>query len=342
MKRQSGNPERVSASFIKPMLCLAVEKLPEGPAWQYEVKLDGYRAVGARTKMGVELWSRNKKDFSRRFPKIARALEALPVETVLDGEIVAVNGDGQPSFSSLQNSGDGAAAILFCAFDVPVLEGVDLRRKPLATRREMLRELISKLPDTIRFSETFDASAAELMAAVRSNGLDGVVAKRRDSSYKPGDRSGAWVKVRANRGQELVIGGYIPASTTFDSILVGFYEGSDLMYAGRIRNGFTPASHGALELRGSVDLEMPFRNLPESRKGRWGDGLTAEDMKRCRWLKPQLVAAIEFLEWTVHNHLRHPQVRVARLRSRNSRDVLDAHSPPYEDSKAFALTFCAH
>jgi bifunctional non-homologous end joining protein LigD len=218
MKERSWKAQKIGACFIEPMLCLAVEKLPEGPAWQYEVKLDGYRAIGVRTKAGVELWSRNKRDFSRRFQNVARALEALPVETVIDGEIVAVNGDRQPSFSSLQNSGDGAAAILFYAFDVPVLEGVDLRSKPLATRREMLRELISKLPDTIRFSETFDASAAELMAAVRSNGLEGVVAKRRDSSYKPGDRSGAWVKVRANRGQELVIGGYIPGSTTFDSI----------------------------------------------------------------------------------------------------------------------------
>jgi ATP-dependent DNA ligase len=242
MRERGGNAERASACFIEPMLCLAVEKLPEGPAWQYEVKLDGYRAIGARTKMGVELWSRNKKDFSRRFPRIARALEALPVETVLDGEIVAVNGDGQPSFSSLQNFGDGATAILFYAFDAPLLAGADLRNEPLATRRELLRELIPSLPDTIRFSETFDASASELMAAVRSNGLEGVVAKRRDSSYKPGDRSGAWVKVRANRVQELVIGGYIPGSTTFDSILVGYYEGSDLTYAARIRNGFAPAS----------------------------------------------------------------------------------------------------
>src|SRR5271167_2950057 len=116
MKRQSGNPERVSASFVKPMLCLVVEKLPEGPAWQYEVKLDGYRAIAVRTKTGVELWSRNKKDFSRRFPNVARGVAALPVETVLDGEIVAVNGDRQPSFSSLQNFGDGAATILFYAF----------------------------------------------------------------------------------------------------------------------------------------------------------------------------------------------------------------------------------
>ncbi len=186
---------------------------------------------------------------------------------------------------------------------------MDLRSKPLSTRREMLRELISKLPDAIRFSETFDASAAELMAAVRSNGLEGVVAKRRYSLYKPRDRSGDWVKVRANRGQELVIGGYIPASTTFDSILVGFYEGSDLMYAGRIRNGFTPASRRTVfsSFEGLSISKCPFVNLPESRKGRWGDGLTAEDMKRCRWLKPQLVAAIKFLEWTPEARLRHPK-----------------------------------
>ena len=145
----------------------------------------------------------------------------------------------------------------------------DLRIKPLATRREMLRELISKLPATIRFTETFDASEAELIAAVRSNGLEGVVAKRRDSSYKPGDRSGAWVKVRANRGQELVIGGYIPGSTTFDSILVGNYEGRDLMYAARIRNGFAPASRRSVfsNFEGLSISKCPFRNLPESGKG---------------------------------------------------------------------------
>ena len=309
MKQRSGKAPQISAHFIEPMLCLAVEKLPEGSAWQYEVKLDGYRAIGVRTKTGVELWSRNKRDFSRRFPIVARALEALPVETVLDGEIVAVNGDGQPSFSSLQNFGDGAAAILFYVFDAPVLAGADLRSKPLATRRETLNKLISALPDTIRFSETFDASGAELMAAVRSNGLEGVVAKRRDSSYKPGDRSGAWVKVRTNRSQELVIGGYIPASTTFDSILFGYYERRDLMYAGRIRNGFTPASRRTVfsSFEGLPVSKCPFRNLPESRRGRWGEGITAEDMKKCRWLKPELIATIEFLEWTPDSRLRHPK-----------------------------------
>src|ERR1700724_2231249 len=129
MTVQNDKAQAVGARFVEPMLFLAVEKLPEGPAWQYEVKLDGYRAIGVRTEAGAELWSRNKKDFSRRFTNVARALEALPIETVLDGEIVAVNGDGQPSFNSLQNFRGVAAAILFYAFDAPLIAGADLRSK---------------------------------------------------------------------------------------------------------------------------------------------------------------------------------------------------------------------
>lgn len=204
-----------------------------------------------------------------------------------------------------------------------MLAGADLRNKPLAARREMLRELISKLPETIRFSETFDASAAQLMAAVRSHGLEGVVAKRRNSLYRPLDRSGAWVRVCADRGQDLVIGGYIPGSRTFDSILVGYHEGSDLMYAGRIRNGFTPASRRTVfsNFDGLSVSKCLFRNLPESGKGRWEEGLTAEDMKGCYWLKPNLVAAIDFLEWTLDNHLRHPKF-VALRDDRIAREVV--------------------
>jgi bifunctional non-homologous end joining protein LigD len=281
------------------MLCLAVAKLPEGPAWQYAVKLDGYRAIAVRTKTGVELWSRNKKDHSHGFRGVARALETLPVETALDGEIVADNGDGQPSFSWLQNFGDGAAAILFYVFDAPVLAGADLRSKPLATRGEVLRELISKLPDTIRFSETFDASASELMAAVRSNGLEGVVAKRRDSSYKPGDRSGAWLKVRANRGQELVIGGYIPGSTTFDSVLVAYYEGkrSNVCGPNSERPHATLPSDGILEFREPVDLQMPVSESPRIGKGQMGrrpDRRRHEEMPLARTEKdcPQQVHSL--------------------------------------------------
>jgi ATP-dependent DNA ligase len=125
------------------------------------------------------------------------------------------------------------------------------------------------------------------------------------------------------RGQELVIGGYVPTGTNFDSILVGYYEGSDLRYAARIRSGFVPAVRQRVfdQFRGLQVEECPFVNLPERGKGRWGEGLTAADMKLCRWLKPQLVAAIEFVEWTTENRLRHPKF-VALRDDREASQVL--------------------
>jgi bifunctional non-homologous end joining protein LigD len=299
----------VNARFFEPMLCLAVPKLPEGPEWQLELKLDGYRGMGIKSNGRTHLASRNGKNFSERFPIITRALNRLPDETVIDGEIVAVNEVGVPSFNLLQNFGGAEHTIMFYAFDLLILAGTDLRSRPLEQRRALLRELIPTLGDPIRHSETFDVPAAELLATVREHGLEGIVAKRRTSTYRSGDRSGDWVKFRANRGQEFVIGGYMPSSNTFDSILIGYYEGNELRYAARIRSGFVPASRQRVfaQFRGLQLEECPFVNLPERGKGRWGEGLTAEDMEHCRWLKPHLVASIEFLEWTPENRLRHPK-----------------------------------
>jgi len=152
--------------------------------------------------------------------------------------------------------------------------------------------------------------------------LEGIVAKRRSSTYRTGDRSGDWVKLRANRGQEFVIGGYVPRSNTFDSILVGYYEGRDFTYAARIRSGFVPALRQRMfiQFRGLELAKCPFVNLPERGKGRWGEGLTAEDMEHCRWPKPRLVASIEFLEGP-ENRLRHPKF-VALRDDREAKQVV--------------------
>jgi bifunctional non-homologous end joining protein LigD len=299
----------VNARFFEPMLCLAVPKLPDGPEWQLELKLDGYRGMGIKSNGRAHLASRNGRNFSERFPTIARALNRLPDESVIDGEIVAVSVDGKPSFNLLQNSGGAEHTILFYAFDLLILAGTDVRSMPLEQRRALLRELIPTLGDPIRHSETFDVPVADLLATVRQHGLEGIVAKRRNSTYRPGDRSGDWVKLRANRGQEFVIGGFVPSSNTFDSILVGYYQGSDLRYAARIHSGFVPALRQRVfaQFRGLEIAKCPFVNLPERGKGRWGEGLTAEDMEQCRWLKPHLVTAIELLEWTRENRLRHPK-----------------------------------
>jgi bifunctional non-homologous end joining protein LigD len=292
------------------MLCLAVAELPTGSEWEYELKLDGYRAIGIKTHDRVLLLSRNGKDFSRRFEPLTRALEALRAETVIDGEIVALDDTGRPSFNLLQNHASNKYTLVFYAFDLLHLAGKSLMREPLLVRRNLLRtEVMPRLREPIRFSETLRASPADLIRVVREQGLEGIVAKRLDSSYEAGRRSGAWVKMRINQRQELVIGGYIPAPNNFDSILVGYYEGKNLVYAAKVRNGFVPATRRALfeRFRGLDRASCPFQNLPESTKGRWGEGLTAQDMKKCRWLQPRLVAVIEFLEWTPERHLRHPR-----------------------------------
>jgi bifunctional non-homologous end joining protein LigD len=310
MADRKAKTEHTSAHFVEPMLCLAVSELPTGSAWEYELKLDGYRAIGLKTNGRVLLFSRNGKDFTRRFEPIARALDVLPDETVIDGEVVALDDSGRPSFNLLQNYASSEYTLVFYAFDLLHLAGKNLRREPLKVRRELLRtKLMPHLAEPIRFSETLQASPADLVRAVREQGLEGVVAKRLDSNYESGRRSGAWVKMRVNQGQELVIGGYIPAPKNFDSILVGYYESKNLLYAARVRNGFVPATRQALfeRFRGLERATCPFQNLPESKKGRWGEGLTPEDMKECRWLQPRLVAAIEFLEWTPEKHLRHPR-----------------------------------
>ena len=146
-----------------------------------------------------------------------------------------------------------------------------------------------------------------LIESVKAQGLEGLVAKRLDSRYETGLRSGAWQKMRVNRGQEFVIGGYTVGTKTFDALVFGYYEGDRLIYAARTRNGFTPVVREQLfkKFRGLEIKDCPFVNLPEAKSGRWGAGLTAAKMKDCRWLKPVLVAQIEFLEWTGENHLRH-------------------------------------
>jgi ATP-dependent DNA ligase len=189
-----------------------------------------------------------------------------------------------------------------------VLAGKDLQRETLETRRDLLeRRVLPKLVDPVAYASPLDASLADLIASVKAQGLEGLVAKRRDSRYEAGLRSGAWQKMRVNRGQEFVIGGYTVGGKGFDALIFGYYEGDRLMYAARTRNGFTPATRAQLmkKFTGLEITQCPFANLPEAKGGRWGAGLTAAKMKDCRWLKPTLVAQIEFLEWTPESHLRH-------------------------------------
>jgi bifunctional non-homologous end joining protein LigD len=305
------------------MLLLAATKLPEGSNWLYELKLDGFRAIAFKRHGAVHLRSRNDKDFVDRYPTVVKALGALPDNTVVDGEIVALDPSGRPSFNILQNFGSSSAPIVFYVFDVMVLAGRDLMRTPLHARRRALEEkIVPEMVEPVRYLPEIQAALPDLLEAVKAQGLEGLIAKRRDSVYEAGQRSGAWRKMRVNKSQEFVIGGYTKGGPHFDALIFGYYDGDRLIYVARTRNGFTPASRAELlkHFHGLETADCPFVNLPEIRSGRWGEGLTATKMKDCRWLQPRLVGEVEFVEWTADNHLRHS--RFVRLRDdKNARDV---------------------
>ncbi len=288
------------------MMASAARTLPIGPEWSYEVKWDGYRAQVVKNGTVVTLASRNLKNITAQFPHVAAAAARIDANrALLDGEVVAVDAEGRPSFQALHHWATEGLSIVFYAFDLLHLDGRDLLRIPLDDRRSALRRVIGD--GGLLVSEPLPGTPAQIERAVRELQLEGVVAKRRRSFYEPGRRSDAWVKVRFARHQELIVGGYKPNAATFDSLLVGYYEGRRLMCAGKVRNGFTPHLRAELfeRLRPLTIAKCPFANLPSSRTSHWGEGITAEEMTALRWVKPALVAEISFVEWTRDGSLRH-------------------------------------
>jgi ATP-dependent DNA ligase len=175
----------------------------------------------------------------------------------------------------------------------------------------------------VRIIGCVEEAPKDLLSAVREQGLEGIIGKRKDSVYQPGKRSGAWIKYRVNRGQEFVIGGYFPGPHGIDSVIVGYYDGDELIYVARTRNGFVPASRRQvfLKLKHLVTPTCPFVNLPETRRSRFGEELNAEKMTKAVWLRPEAVAQIEFLEWTEADRLRHSKF-VGLREDKNPRSVV--------------------
>jgi bifunctional non-homologous end joining protein LigD len=236
---------------------------------------------------------------------------------------VALDADGRPSFNALQNAVSSDVTIAYYVFDLMMLAGRDLTRETLDIRRKLLEQkVLPKLAEPVRYLGELRAPLRTLIHSVKQQSFEGLVAKRRESRYEPGLRSGAWMKMRVNQGQEFVIGGYTLGTRTFDALVIGYYEKGRLLFATRTRNGFTPATRQQVfrKLRTLEIAECPFANLPEARSGRWGQGLTKAKMAECRWLKPVLVGQFEFLEWTPDNHLRHARF-VALREDRPPRSV---------------------
>ena len=289
------------------MTAVLVDRLPEGDQWAYEVKLDGYRALLIKDAGHVEIRSRNEKDLTAAYPAVAAAALRLNARSaVIDGEIVAVDAGGRPSFQALQHRGAHPGhVIVFYAFDLLHLDGADLTSLALDDRRTRLPKVLAR--SGVLLSAELPGTAVEVSEAVRRLGLEGVIAKRRDSRYDAGQRNGAWVKLKLDKQQEFVVGGYRPGPHGIDALLVGYYEGKTLRFAGKVRAGFTP--HVRREVHAALSPlhadACPFVDLPNSRTSHWGGGITAEQMKEMRWLEPSRVAQIRFVEWTADGHLRH-------------------------------------
>ena len=271
-----------------------------------EIKLDGYRLEVVQSAGRTTLYSRRRNVLNQKFHYIATALKDLPDDTVIDGELVALGPDGRPDFNLLQNFRSAESRIVYYAFDILIHKQRDLTDLPLSERRTILKNLIEP-GEPIALSEVSDRSASEMLKFIKSYGLEGAVAKRSDSVYQPGQRTGLWSKYRINLGQEFVIGGYIPSHLGVDSLVVGFYRGKDLIYAARVRAGLVPATRREVferikHWRRLNALSLTFRSWPLAGGGQ---GLTAEKMKECVWLSPEVVAQIQFLEWTGADHLRH-------------------------------------
>jgi len=277
-----------------PMLATAAAQLPpDDDAWAYEMKWDGYRAIVEVADGALRIVSRRGNDLTARYPELSELTDAVDVDVVLDGELVVLDETGRPSFQELQQH--TAPAAYFC-FDVLRLDGRDVVALPWHERRALLDRLALSSdrwqtpPATVR-------DGARTSQTARALGLEGVVAKRVDSPYTPGKRSSAWRKVRFTLRQELVVGGWLPGdgrlADTVGSLLVGYYDGDALVYAGRVGSGLDDRARDALARllvrRGTPPFAPPVPRLPDA-----------------VWVEPDVVAEVRFSEWTTDGVLRQP------------------------------------
>jgi bifunctional non-homologous end joining protein LigD len=271
--------------------------------WAFEMKWDGYRVVAVCDGPEVSLFSRTGKDMTDTYPEVADALadRALP-DTVLDGEVVAVGPDGVPSFSRLQQ---GTRPLRYLVFDVLSHDGDGLQNKTYEERRDVLRNLDLDDGETLRVPEAFEGSLDDAVASSKELGLEGVVAKRRDSRYRSGSRSSSWLKIKHQQMQEAVIVGWRPGqgnrSGGVGSLLLAIPENGGLRYIGRVGSGFTVRTLDDLTERlTKIEHKSPPLEVPRD---------VARD---AHWVRPKLVGEVTYGEWTPDGHLRHPVWRGLR------------------------------
>jgi bifunctional non-homologous end joining protein LigD len=325
---------------LSPMLPSIAERPFSNPNWLFEPKLDGYRVIATIEGNDIRLASRRGLDCSSEYPWLVEALRYQPYrEVILDGEIVALDEQGRPSFQLLQNRlGEPRPFLLYYAFDVLYRDGYDLRGVPLEQRKQLLRS--SVIPsERVRMVDVFEQDGEGLYEAVRQTGMEGIVAKRRDSRYDTGKRSDAWLKIKATHSEEFVIGGYTVGSgarsDTFGSLIVGYYKDGapKLTYVGHAGSGFDDRTLKAVyeRLQSLRTEDCPFEGeVPKI--GMWRRPGKAEGP--ITWVKPDLVAQVKFAEKTSDGILRAP-VFLGIREDKAARDVVSVEvvAPPSAEAQ---------
>jgi bifunctional non-homologous end joining protein LigD len=295
----------------QPQLALLVKEAPKGDAWLHEAKYDGYR-IGARVVgNSVELISRRDQDWTAAFPGVARAVRELDLgSALLDGEVAILAPDGKTSFQLLQNAFENGVAknAVYFVFDLLALGGEDIAKLPVEARKAKLAEAVGTGQDgVVRYASHIIGDGAAIHRQACAMGLEGIVSKRRDATYKWGKRDPSWQKVKCVLRQEFVIGGFTEPEGSREglgALLIGYYDDKgELVYCGKVGTGFTQAFARDLRKRlGAIVVKKaPFANAPPEAT-RWGT----------HWVRPELVGEVQFTEWTNDGTLRHPSFQGMR------------------------------
>lgn len=294
---------------VEPMLATLVDQPIDNDEWLYEIKWDGYRAVAFKNKKELELKSRNNKSFNEKFYPIYDELKKWNINAIIDGEVVVVKENGMADFGALQNwRSEADGELLYYIFDILWYEGYSVRDLPLTERRDLLKS-ISPESTLIKVSKDFDTSGTEFLAAAKKLGLEGIMGKKKDSTYEIGRRTGNWLKIKSNKRQEVVIGGFTKNDDTtkpFSALLVGVFEKGKFIYTGKIGTGFNIKTQKEMlaQFEPLIVKKPAFDEEPDINKpSRFRPNPPHATAK---WLKPELICEVSYTELTSDGVMRHP------------------------------------
>jgi len=309
---------------LTPMLATLVDEPFDEKGWVYEIKWDGYRALAFMNKDKVELKSRNDKSFNEKFYPIYERIKKWNINAIVDGEIVVIGDRGISHFGNLQNwRSEADGELVYYVFDILWLDGKNLMNLSLLERREILQKIMPD-DDRIRLSQLFKESGTKFFNAAQKNGLEGIIAKKADSVYNAGDRTRDWLKIKANKRQEMIIGGYTineDTSKPFSALLVGVFDKKKLRYTGKVGTGFSLKKQEELLklFKPLITTKIPFEEAPDVNKP--SRFRAKPPHATAIWLKPQLVCEVNYAEMTADGIMRHPSFEGMR-EDKKAREVI--------------------